>query len=111
MKASGQNPKEINRMFAWHFALLIVALFIATESLPFIFGTGHNAKYDWGFIYVSMRFVLLPVACFAHAGVNIYRIVKSRKEPLPIQQLSSMVISIGYLISLYFYPLPLTAWK
>jgi len=111
MTISEQNKKEINSRFGWPFALLIVVSLAVTESLPFIFGTGYNAKWDWSFIYVTMRFILLPAACLGHAGWNIYRIIKSRKEKLQIIQFSSVVVSVGYLISLYFHPLPLTVWK
>jgi len=111
MKISEQNNKEINGRFGWPFALLIVALLAVTEALPFIFGTGYNAKWDWSFIYVTMRFVLLPIACLAHLFLNLLRIIKSRKEKLQIAQFSSVVVSVGYLVLLYFHPLPLTEWK
>jgi hypothetical protein len=111
MTTSEQYNKEINSRFAWPFALLIVAALALTESLPYIFGTGYDAKWDWSFIYVTMRFVLLPITCLAHLSLNLLRIIKSKKEKLQIVQFSSVVVSLGYLVSLYFHPLPLTEWK
>jgi hypothetical protein len=111
MEILKQSNKENKDKFAWPFALLIVALLVVTEALPYIFGMGDNAKWDWSFLYVTIRFVLLPVACIAHVGINFYQIIKSIKEKLQIIQFSSVIVSIGYLISLYFHPLPLTVWK
>jgi len=111
MEISKQYNKENESKFAWPFALLIVVLLVVTESLPYIFGMGDKAKWDWSFLYVTMRFVLLPAACITHVGINLYQIIKSKKEKLQMIQFSSVIISVGYLISLYFHPLPLTVWK
>jgi len=101
-----QDNKHMNDGLAWPFAILIVALLVVTEALP-IFGTGPSSKWDWSFTYVTMRFVLLPAACIAHAGMNLFRIIQSRKKKPQIKQFSSIIVSLGYLISLYFYTLPL----
>ena len=111
MAISDKSQNQNSSKFSWPFALVILALLVVTEALPPIFGTGYNAKWDWGFFYVTMRFVLLPAACFAHVGWNLVRLIKSRKEKLQLIQFSSVVISFGYLVSLFVHPLPLAAWN
>ena len=103
MAISEQNNKEISSRFAWPFALLLVALFMATETLPFIFGTGYDAKWDWSFTYVTMHFVFLPTACIAHVGLNIYRVIKLGENAPQLKQFSSVIVSVGYLIFLLFF--------
>jgi len=105
MTISEQNNKGISSRFAWPFALLLVALFMTTEALPFIFGTGYDVKWDWSFTYVTMHFVLLPTACIAHVGLNLFRIVRfgKNKLQLKLKQFSSVIVSVGYLIFLLYF--------
>lgn len=42
--------------------LAFLAISVLCEVLPLAFGTGHAALFDWAFWYVTLRFVLLPVA-------------------------------------------------
>jgi hypothetical protein len=97
--------------YSWRFAFLIVATTVLTEALPFIFGTGENAKWDWSFLYVTMRFVLLPIACIIHIAVNTFGIIKARKDKLHLLAFGSVIVSVGFLILSYLHPLPLTVWK
>ncbi len=109
---SEQMNKELDSRLAWPFALVIIALLAMTEVLPMLFQLGSTATADWiSFIYVTMRFIILPIACLAHVGLIIFRIIKTRHENLKIKQISSAVVSVGYLLLLYFHPLPLSAWK
>jgi len=92
--------------------MVILALLIVVEVLPILFQLGSPATADWiSFIYVTVRFGILPIACLAHAGMILFRIIKPRDEKLKIAQISSAVVSVGYLLLLYFHPLPLTVWK
>lgn len=74
------------------------------ESLPFIFGSGGNATWDWGFLYVTIIFALIPIACVIHFIWNLImfaiRIKKGNKQ---LTEVSSLIISVGYLSLLYFY--------
>jgi len=108
IKESKKNIGGINNSFAWIYGSVILVMVAVTESLPFILGTGQEAKWDWGFIYVTMRFGVLPIACIAHLSLMVFRIFKPKYKPLNSIQISSLVISVGYLIMLYLHPLPLT---
>jgi hypothetical protein len=41
--------------------LCFLASVFATELLPFLFGTGDAASVDWSLVYVTFRFVILPI--------------------------------------------------
>jgi hypothetical protein len=112
MTISDEKNKELYSRLAWPFALVILALFAMTEVLPMLFQLGSSATADWfSFVYVTFRFAILPIACLAHAGLILFRITKARQEKLKIMQISSALVSVGYLLLLYFYPLPITALK
>lgn len=96
----------------WPFAMVILFLLVIVEVLPVFFEVGSTTTADWiSFLYVSVRFGILPIACFAHAGMIVFRTVKPNGEKLRITQISSAVVSVGYLLLLYFHPLPLTVLK
>jgi len=103
--------KFIDRNYSWPFAISIIAVLIVTELLPIIFGTGENSTWDWGFLYVTLRFVLLPFVCVIHIILNLLRYTKLEKGKRQLTEISSIIIPLGYLLLLYFYPLPLTAWN
>ena len=112
MTKSDEKNKEFYSRLAWPFALLILALFAMTEVLPMLFQLGSSATADWfSFVYVTLRFVILPLASLAHVGLILFRITKPRLDKLKIKQISSALVSVGYLFLLYFHPLPMMAWK
>ena len=50
------------------YILCILTFFVVAvvcELLPLAFGTGHAARVDWSFSYVTLRFVLLPAFAVA----------------------------------------------
>jgi len=112
MAKSEQNNRMVIGKAAWPFAMTILFLLVAVEVLPVFFEVGSTTTTDWiRFLYVTVRFGILPVACFVHAGMIVFRTVKPNGEKLRITQISSAVVSVGYLLLLYFHPLPLTVWK
>jgi hypothetical protein len=112
MTREEQNNRKIFGKAAWPFAMVILILLVAVEALPVFFEVGSTTTADWiSFLYVSVRFGILPVACIAHAGMIVFRTLKPDGEKLRITQISSVVVSVGYLLLLYFHPLPLTVWK
>lgn len=95
------------RSFSWLGALSIIVLFLFTELIPIIFGAGEQAKWDFSFLYITIKFIILPLLCFIHIGINTARYYKSQRNHLTLIQFSSIFISVGYLVLLYLYPLPL----
>jgi hypothetical protein len=43
--------------------LLLVLVWIASEAVPFLAGTGSDIAFDWSFLYVTLRWFLIPLAC------------------------------------------------
>ena len=98
-----------SKKMGWWSALGILVVVLVTEALPVVFGTGYEAKWDWGFIYVTIRFVLTPIICVAHlVWITIGTAVNFRRGATQGLWLnaSSVLISAGYLIALYLQPLP-----
>jgi hypothetical protein len=82
---------------------------VATESLPLILGTGRHARLDWGFAYVTMRFILLPVAAlgllvFGRVGLIPSLRAHSRSSVAAI--LLALIAPILFIALSYFLPLP-----
>ena len=76
---------EVSRMevrFAWTGWLVIgviMALWLANESLPVVVGTGRNARWDWAFTYVTLRAFVLPSLSLFYAAGNVFLMVRKRK--------------------------------
>lgn len=92
----------------WPTAIVLLAAAVATELLPVVFGTGSNARWDWGFTYVTMRFIVLPTACVLHLLVNVVAAlvlsVRGTATLTILASLSSITISLAYLVSLGVRP-------
>ena len=104
MSISEQNSIDMPTRFLGLFALSILVLAFVAEGLPLIFGTGVNAKWDWGFIYVSMRFVVLPLICLIHLCLFLFQMSKHKNGALHVRNIGPLVVSIGYLVLLFFHP-------
>jgi hypothetical protein len=102
---------QVERMKAlgWPAAIVIGITIILIELLPVVFGTGENAALDWSFLYVTFRFILLPLACLVHVAANLWLLVFNRKQPVQgrLVRFSSIVIPVVFLVFSYVYPLPL----
>lgn len=102
------------RNLGWPAALIIGITILVVELLPVALGTGENAIWDWGFLYVTFRFILLPLACVAHVVANVFflvhRVVRRDRRSEALVSFSSVVIPCGFLVFSYFYPLPMFNW-
>lgn len=96
------------RWAGWPAALVILAVAVAVELLPYVGGTGEDAWFDWSWLYVTTHFILLPLVCLVHIVLNVFRfaVLFHSQRSTAIQAVLSMTISVGYLVLLYFFPLP-----
>ena len=62
----------------WVISAVLSVLCVVPIALPYFFGTGSNATWDWGFIYVTLRFVLLPLGCAFNLIYAVVVAVRSR---------------------------------
>jgi hypothetical protein len=90
-------------------AALILVGSLGTESCPLVLGTGRHARLDWGFPYVTMRFVVLPAASiglvvFGLAGLIPSLRAHSRASVVAI--LLALAVPILFLALSYLLPLP-----
>jgi len=85
-------------------AAAIAGLAVIAELLPVLFGTGADAKIDWSFSYVTLRFILLPlsslilIACIA---VGLIGLGSARERLLSA---SAMLVPAGYLVLSWLHP-------
>lgn len=88
----------------WYFpAVVLVSVTLVNELLPVVFGTGENARWDWAFIYITLKFVALPLFAVVSLGVAIYRSVRRLDAPLRAHVVTA-VLALGYLAAVYFFP-------
>lgn len=71
-------PNRRSLPLLWLISAVLSVLCLIPLALPYLFGTGWNAKWDWGFIYVTLRFVLLPVGCAFNLIYALVVAVRSR---------------------------------
>ena len=100
------QPQGIYRWLSgralWATSAALCAFCFVPLSLPYLFGTGSGATWDWGFLYVTLRFVALPLACavyFVYAVLvawrskgasTLDRCVTAALAPLPLVVLITM---------------------
>ena len=90
-------------------ALLILTVSFLTESFPLLLGAGRSASVDWGFAYVTLRFILLPGASIALIVFGLVGLVPSTQahhHPSVVVILASLTVPVGFLALSYFIPLP-----
>lgn len=92
--------------YSWPAGLGLLTLILVTELLPVLGGRGDAARFDWSFAYVTLHFVLLPLASGIHLFWNLAGLISGEKKPLRLRlfYLSSGVISLGYLLLLVLHP-------
>lgn len=96
------------RWASWPAALVILAVAIALELLPYLGGRGEDALFDWSWLYVTLHFILLPLVCLVHVVLNVYRfgVLFHSQRSEALRAALSVTIPAGYLLLLYFLPLP-----
>jgi len=111
-KASPTGPERrhtfeaVTPGYAWPATLALLGLILVTELIPFVGGRGAEARFDWSFLYVTMHFVLLPLAAVAHVLWNVGALAISREGQLRERLLhaGSVVVPLAYLGLLYLRP-------
>ena len=100
-----QEDKRLASVTAWPAASIFLAAGLATEGFPFLFGAGAQARWDWGFLYVTLRFIILPALAVAPIAFNglvaLHRSV--RGAPL-LFDLASVTLPLFYLGTFYLIP-------
>lgn len=96
----------MNQKYSWPAALAFFVAVLLTELLPIIGGRGAAARFDWSFIYVTLHFVLLPIAAVLHIFWNLGALAFSKHEMRGrLRNAGSMVVSLSYLALLCFRPI------
>ncbi len=91
--------------YAWPAAFALLLLALVTELIPFLGGHGAEARFDWGLLYVTLHFVLLPVAAGVHCLWNLGALAFSKREfRRRLLAAGSAVVSLSYLALLLFNP-------
>lgn len=95
----------INRLVLILGAVIVLGWSCA-ELLPVVFGTGFGARWDWSFIYVTAKFMLLPtISVIEVAIVTPIAIVRDRAAGRwPWPSCASSAVSVIYLVALYYHP-------
>ena len=92
----------------WAVAAGIPALALFAELLPVVFGTGEKATWDWGLLYVTIRFVLLPIggslAGLVALAIGLFSGARSWQRLRPAVVL--LVVAVAYAFASYAVPLP-----
>lgn len=108
---ANRSPDFLSLRWAgWPAALVILGVAFAIELLPYIAGTGENARFDWAWPYVTTHFILLPPVCLVHIVVNVYRfaVLFRSQRSTALRAALSLTIPVAYLVILYLSPvLPL----
>jgi hypothetical protein len=76
---SNETSSALSRIAGWNALLGISVLFVLNELLPVIFGSGKNAAWDWSFVFVTLRFIIVPVASVLYLGANVALAMKEKR--------------------------------
>jgi hypothetical protein len=82
--ASRETSIALSRAAGWQALIGIYALFVLNELLPVIFGSGEDASWDWSFIFVTLRFIIVPLASLLCLGANVVAAARQKRLSLPI---------------------------
>jgi len=88
---------------------LLLLSSVVTESLPLILGTGRHARIDWSFAFVTMRFILQPVAALGIIGFGLFGLVSSLRAHSRLSLaaiLLALIVPVLFIALSYFFPLP-----
>ena len=88
----------------WLLAIALPLLALATELLPVTFGTGEKATWDWGSLYVTMKFIALPLGGTVAGVVSIVLARRARRRLSAATVL--LLIAVAYDVQLAVYPYP-----
>ena len=86
----------------WTIAIAIPVLAVATELMPAAFGSGEKAAWDWSFLFVTMKFVVLPIGGTL-AGLAALALGRLFRWPL-LPSVVPLLVAIAYDVQLALYP-------
>jgi hypothetical protein len=86
---------------------MFLTVTVLCELLPLAFGTGHAARVDWAFPYITLRFVVLPVSAVAlaiwGAAAFVSRVRHGRDA---LRLVPPLLVPLLFLGVSWFAPLP-----
>ena len=85
------------KFLGWPAAILILALIVATEALPFLAGSGN--------LYIIMHFMIVPFVCLLHLFWNTFGEItaaKRARRQASGANLSSTLVPALYILLLAF---------
>ena len=82
--ASTETSIALSRAAGWPALVSLYALFVLNELLPVVFGSGADASWDWSFVFVTLRFIIIPLASLLYLGANVVVAVRRKRLSLPI---------------------------
>lgn len=92
----------------WWSAVGILIAALLAELLPLLFGVGESATWDWSFTYITLHFLLLPIASVVHILVSVllaFALARANRSREIVVPLASCLIPLCYLLIVRVYPL------
>ena len=80
-----EDHKRQSLPMLWLISAGLSMLSVVPIALPHFFRTGVNATWDWGFLYVTLRFILLPVGSAFNLFYALVVALRSR-DASPMQR-------------------------
>jgi hypothetical protein len=100
----GQTSAVDPARSGWILASSFIALgSLLTELAPVVFGTGAEARLDWSLGYVTMKFILLPLASALIIGCFLVGFASQRS--VTAAAAIAGAVAILYLVQLALWPL------
>jgi hypothetical protein len=79
-----EGSTALSRVAGWKALMGICAVFVLHELLPAVFGSGERASWDWSFIFVTLHFIIVPLAALLCLGANVAVATRRKWLSLPI---------------------------
>lgn len=79
----------------WRGAAIIASLAAVALGLPLVVGTSDHTLWDWGFLFVTIVFVMLPIMSLLHVGLTVVlaRTLSGRERWI---ELTSVIVPCAY---------------
>ena len=90
----------LRKLAGWPGTASVLGVVVLNESLPLVFGTGYNARWDWGFPYVTDRWLLVPILAFGHL---VYAALSVAVSPAPKVGIRTFLPPIASLLGALAY--------
>jgi len=95
--ASKETSIALSRAAGWQALMGVYALFVLNELLPVIFGSGENASWDWSFIFVTLRIIIVPLAVLLCLGANVAAAIREKRlsSPIVLRSIGAATLACG----------------